>query len=96
MKVLLNAVDVKCIVAMGDTTKGGKNVQHAWNVVDIDGKSYQLDVTWDIGVMGQNKQQVVYDYFNLTDERMNQDHEADSKLPECKSKDINYAAESRI
>ena len=50
---------------------------------------YQLDVTWDIGVMGQDKQHVVYSYFNLTDERMNQDHQADSKLPECKSKDTN-------
>lgn len=63
---------------------------HAWNIVDIDGEPYQLDVTWDISTTGQNKQFVVYDYFNLTDELMNQDHKADSSLPICRSKKANY------
>lgn len=90
VKVLLNAVDVKCIVATGDSIKSGQCVPHAWNIVDIDGEPYQLDVTWDIGVTGQNKQSMVYDYFNLTDELMNQDHKADSSLPICRSKKANY------
>ena len=50
----------------------------------------QLDVTWDIGTMGQSKHHIAHDYFNLTDELMNQDHKADSSLPECKSKKANY------
>ena len=33
---------------------------------------------------------IVHDYFNLTDELMNQDHKADNSLPECKSKKANY------
>lgn len=33
---------------------------------------------------------MVYDYFNLTDELMNQDHKADSSLPVCRSKKANY------
>lgn len=90
VKVLLNAVDVKCIVVTGDLIKSGQCVPHAWNIVDIGEEPYQLDVTWDIGATGQNKQSVVYDYFNLTDELMNRDHKADNSLPVCRSKKANY------
>lgn len=90
IKVLLNAVDVKCIVVTGAATIGKQNVPHAWNIVNIDGEPYQLDVTWDIGAVEQNKKHIAYDYFNLTDELMNQDHKADSKLPDCRSRFANY------
>ena len=90
VKVLLNAVDVKCIVVTGDSVKSGQSVPHAWNIVNIGEEPYQLDVTWDIGAMGQSKHHIAHDYFNLTDELMNQDHKADSSLPECKSKKANY------
>ena len=49
VKVLLNTVDVKCIVVTGNAVKDGVYISHAWNIVNIDGESYQLDVTWDIG-----------------------------------------------
>ena len=90
VKVLLNAADVKCIVATGDSVKNGREMPHAWNIVNIAGEPYQLDVTWDIGAMGRNKRHMAYDYFNLTDELMNQDHKADSSLPVCRSKKANY------
>lgn len=90
VKVLLNAVDVKCIVVTGDSAKSGQYVPHAWNIVNIDGEPYQIDVTWDMGVMEQSKQHIAYDYFNLTDGLINSDHKADSGLPECKSKKANY------
>lgn len=90
VKVLLNAVDVKCIVAAGDSVKSGRSAPHAWNIVNIAGEPYQLDVTWDIGATGLGKNQIAHDYFNLTDELMNVDHKADSELPDCKSKMANY------
>ena len=90
VKVLLNAVDVKCIVVTGDAVKNGESVPHAWNIINIDGEPYQLDVTWDIGALGKEKQRIAYDYFNLTDELMGQDHKADSELPVCKAKTANY------
>lgn len=31
-----------------------KNIHHAWNVIDIDGKPYQVDVTWDWYFQGKN------------------------------------------
>ena len=45
---------------------------HAWNIVDIGGEPYQLDVTWDIGAVKARK--IIYDYFNLTDSLMNLEH----------------------
>lgn len=53
-------------------------IPHAWNIVNIDGEPYQLDVTWDIGTDYQR-----YDYFNLKDEWIEQDHKADCVLPVC-------------
>lgn len=94
VKVLLNVVNVKCIVVTGDYIEEGKKISHAWNIVDIDGEPYQLDVTGDIGAMRSNKQHIAYDYFNLTDKLINQDHKADSNLPECRSKKANYFAQS--
>ena len=38
VKVLLNAVDIKCIVATGEAEANGKKEHHAWNVIDIDGR----------------------------------------------------------
>lgn len=68
VKVILNAVNMKCIVVFGNAVKNKNNIPHTWNIVDIDGEAYHLDVTWDIG----NK----HDYFNLTDELINLEHKA--------------------
>ena len=81
VKVLLNAVDMKCIVVTGKAGKNGRMEPHAWNMVNIEGVSYQLDVTWDIGNSTENE--ISYRYFNMSDERMGKDYKADSRLPEC-------------
>lgn len=90
VKVLLNAVDVKCIVVTGKAVQSGKNVSHAWNIVDIGGNPYQLDVTWDIGDAESGKHRTEYAYFNLTDSLMQKEHKADGKLPECSAEAANY------
>ena len=77
VKVLLNAVDIKCIVATGE----------AWNVIDIDGSPYQVDVTWDIGA---SKGRIAYDYFNVTDEIISKTHSFEDEMPKCISLKDNY------
>ena len=89
-KVLLNAVDVRCIVATGDATENGVPGPHAWNIVNIDNTPYQVDVTWDIGAIGKAKDRMAYDYFNITDEMMGIDHVPDYNLPKCDSLELNY------
>ena len=88
VKVLLNAVDVKCIVAAGNYIENAKNIPHAWNVVNIEGKTYHLDVTGDLGVPDPEKETVRYDYFNLADKLVERDYRADFRLPGCKK--LNY------
>lgn len=93
VKVLLNAVDIKCIVATGNADGNGQNGPHAWNIVNIEGSPYQLDVTWDIGA---SCGRIAYDYFNVTDEIINKTHKADFKLPDCTSLKFNYFERNKL
>lgn len=95
VKVLLNAVDERCIVVTGDTIKDRENVPHAWNIVNIGGEPYHLDVTWDIGSTEKDKQYLAHDYFNLPDDLIKQDHKAHKELPNCKAKTANYYVKNR-
>ena len=90
VKVLLNAVDVKCIVVTGEAVQNGKKVPHAWNMVNIEGQPYHLDVTWDIGAIGSAFRGIPYDYFNVTDHLIEKEHKADTHLPQCSSVQHNY------
>lgn len=89
-KMLLNLLDIKCIVAMG--TAGGE--LHSWNIVKIDNEAYQLDVTWDINL--STKDNFRYDYFNLTDQEMLVDHNPSIKYPVCKSNQNNYFYKNKL
>ncbi len=89
-KILLNLLDIKCIVAVGTADNG----PHAWNIVKIDNEAYQLDVTWDINV--STKDNFRYDYFNLTDKEMFADHNPNIKYPACISNINNYFSKSNL
>lgn len=95
-KVLLNAVDIRCIVATGTAVGNGQNGPHAWNIVNIDNTPYQVDITFDIG-SNQGKAsskvkggRVFYDYFNITDAEILKNHTMEQKLPVCDSNKMNY------
>lgn len=88
VKYLLNILDIKCIVAIGDSLRNDKGEgQHAWNVVRVGGENYHLDVTWDLS---ENNESISYDYFNLNDEDIKKDHEFESIYPKCGFKTYNY------
>ena len=93
VKVLLNAVDMKCIVVTGMAGKDGNMGPHAWNIVDIDGEPYQLDVTWDIN--WSESMGITYDYFNLTDHLMEKEHNPENVLPKCDKNSANYFIKNR-
>lgn len=93
VKVLLNAVDIKCIVATGEAEANGKKEHHAWNVIDIDGSPYQVDVTWDIGA---SKGRIAYDYFNVTDYMISKTHSFEDEMPKCISTEDNYFEKNKL
>ena len=66
---------------------------HAWNIVDIGGEPYQLDVTWDIGAVKARK--IIYDYFNLTDSLMNLEHRSENILPISNKFSANYFVKAK-
>ena len=84
---LLYQVGIPCLLVTGES----QGEDHAWNIVEIGGQYYQVDVTWDDPDNGEPG--VMYAYFNLTDELMAEDHTADSEnppLPACTATDANY------
>lgn len=64
-------------------TARGQN--HAWNLVNIRGNWYHMDVTWDDPVPDVAGS-VTYGYYNLTDEQIRKDHSWDSSLYPASSK----------
>lgn len=67
---------IKSIVVEGK----GKGQPHSWNMVYIDNKWRNVDVTWDDPV--SSKDILRYDYFNITDSKLSADHTWDtSKYP---------------
>ena len=87
---LLRKVGIQSFIALGSSIEPSTNnlVGHAWNYVRIDGRYYHVDVTWD-----DQKNQVYYGYFNLTDKRILEDHSLDSTayiISQCISYDKNY------
>ena len=85
---LLQRVGIQSFMVTG-TGNGGK---HAWNIVRIDGKYYNVDLTWD-----DQESDIIYTYFNITDEEIKSlshilDKESEDFAPVCTSSDANYFA----
>ena len=82
VKVLLNAVDMKCIFVTGKAKGLGTEIgDHGWNIVDIEGDPYQLDITYDIAATKDGY--ISYDYFNITDTQIRKNHVFSTGFPKC-------------
>lgn len=73
-RMLLNGVGVDCGCLYND--------EHMWNVVRIDGKCYNLDITWDIREGPSS-----HVYFNMSDRMLLRDHDVQYG-PVCDSEDL--------
>lgn len=70
-------------------------VDHAWNLVELDGKWYHLDATWDDPMPDQGEN-TLHPYFNVTDEIMAESHEWNKEeYPEAVDLDYNYYVQSQ-
>ena len=98
---LMNKAGLTCYYVPGttkDTSIGGEDGAHAWNIVCLDGEYYNIDVLWDDSA-SETYGEDVYPFFNLTDSAF-LDHARDElalSLPKCtgtKYKYSNYFGET--
>jgi len=99
---LCRQVGIPCTTVRGTTSSGAT---HAWNLVEIGGKCYWIDVTWGDPVYSQeaNIQNINYNYFCVTDSELFKTHtishnielsektiEDAFQFPECSDDSLNY------
>lgn len=86
VKLLLNMLDVKCIVVSGKYD----GHPHAWNIVKLKDWSYNLDVTMDMGRV-VHKGMSRYNYFNFRNVDIpNYIVDNAHTIPECTAIQYNY------
>ena len=80
---------IECAFISGTSVNPGTNQSenHSWNQVKIDGKYYNVDVTWD-----DQDDILFHAYFNVTDAQIKKDHTFvdNYPLPSCTATDANY------
>lgn len=85
LMLCLRQIGIPCIKVYGKSKRDG---YHCWNIVWIQGTPVHCDVTWDSPHQGM----VFFDYFNLSDKQIGQDHfsfRADN-IPVCTAEHLNY------
>ena len=91
-KLLMDKLGIECEIMTGRAD----GVSHAWNVVKIDNKWYQIDCTYDDPLDNEDSEgesdNLRYDYFLITDDQMYIDHtpDKDSKSYDCFYEDYMY------
>ncbi len=83
-KIMFDLVGIENIYVIGTATSNNNTENHGWNIVNIDGNYYHLDLTWDDPVTLFGFDNVDYTYFNVTDDVMSEDHIwKKSDYPKC-------------
>ena len=90
-QLLFYSQDMTCLYVRGFS----QNERHGWNIVQLDGDYYHLDVTWNDAIRkndGPNTH--FYTYQHISDEIIAGDHEIypdeNCPLPACDSMEQNY------
>ncbi len=78
---------IECLRINGKAASGGTAENHAWNKVNVDGRWYNVDVTWDDPVTANGQPVLRYDYFLVSDSTLASDHQWSqySFWPDCPS-----------
>ena len=78
-KQLFDKAYIDSLVVYGEAN----DVEHVWNMVEIEGQFYHLDVMWNDADIGSDSKLRFHGYFNLSDDMIKYDHsyENDGTLP---------------
>lgn len=85
-KYLCDMANIPCELVLGDA-----DIDHMWNLVQIDGEWYHIDVTWD-DPENKGGDYISYTYFNLSDSQIFVNHTINdtSIFPSATATDMNY------
>jgi hypothetical protein len=95
-KLVFDHLEMESIFVPGKATDpaDAQSVEnHAWNMVNIEGRYYHLDITFDMTLSEKTKR---YDYFCLSDEDIRKDHCAAVDVPRCETKGRDYYSRNRL
>ena len=85
-KYLLDELDIPCVMIIGTATNSqGETENHAWNYVQLKGKWYAVDTTWDDPVVvggGTASEESRTKYFLVGRETIEQDHSPSGQFTE--------------
>jgi len=93
---LLGKLDItECYLIGGDTVGNDTPYGHAWNLVELDGAAYYVDVTWDdldneLDPTTPNEYIVSHSYFLLGEDTMARTHIPDGEFEYPAAIDYNY------
>ena len=91
VKLALDCLSIKSIVVTGRAVNPAfeqdTNEPHAWNMVEVDGKWYHMDVTFDLTLKHKTNR---YDYFLVGDKDISISHTSGQKLPPTSNIAMDY------
>ena len=90
VKLAFDYLQIKSLVVSGKANSPRPNSGeegHAWNIVRVGGRTYHLDVTFDMTIKDKITR---YDYFNLPDDEIKKDHAITGKVPPCTTAGKDY------
>lgn len=73
-KLIMDYLGIKA-TCVNDISNEDTSKNHIWNMVELYGKWYNIDITWD------NKDTIIYDYFLKDNEDFYTDHRMQEKMP---------------
>lgn len=90
-QLLLNKAGIKCTYITGQSyDPNGALVNHAWNLLWLDGKCVYTDVTWD-----DQGESLFHEYFNISKAEISDTHFTNETLPaSCSHNDMTYFKKS--
>ena len=82
-KYIMDALNIPCILVVGEATNSnGTTESHEWNYVQIDGKWYAVDTTWDDPILanGYLTNNIKYKYFLVGSNVIDTNHFPNGKV----------------
>lgn len=91
---MMQKMDIRCAFIAGTCVTSQGSGGHAWNIVELGGEFYAMDVTWDDPI-GAAAGKYYYNYFNVTDSAIAKDHirgDVSGKLPSAVGTALTFSA----